>query len=396
MKGFWTKPFYGTVHIQIIGRYTELFLNRCIEKGIPIWKIKRVSAECITAYIHADDAFLLRPLLRETGCKIRVLEKRGLPFFLRRSISRSGFVFGILFFLVVIFLLSNMVWNIEIKGTQPKIEHHLRNVIHEMGISKGKFLFLLPSVQDIQQEVTEQMDEATWIGVTLKGTTFQFNVVEKETPEEREKLSPRHLVARTDAVISNLFVEQGEAKVDINQAVKQGQLLVSGFIGKEGSQQMVPAKGEVWGEVWHQSNVTLPLKTNFNTYSGETQTTHYLSVFGLDIPIWGMWREGYKNFEIEKDKREFHFLKWKIPFAYLTHTKLEATVTERTYTVKEAVQVGKTMAKRELLSKLDDDAKIKTEKILHQSVENGTVKLEIYYKVIEEIASESPLIKEIE
>ena len=33
--------------------------------------------------------------------------------------------------------------------------------------------------------------------------------------------------------------------------VQEGQLLVSGLIGKEGESLQVPAKGEIWGETWY-------------------------------------------------------------------------------------------------------------------------------------------------
>ena len=71
-----------------------------------------------------------------------------------------------------------------------------------------------------------------WCGV--EGTTYHLQVVEKNEPEKPEYFSPQHLVAKKKAVIVDMFVEEGQAVVDLYDHVEEGQLLVSGLIGKEG------------------------------------------------------------------------------------------------------------------------------------------------------------------
>ncbi len=73
-----------------------------------------------------------------------------------------------------------------------------------------------------------------------------------------------------------MFVEEGKAVVNIHDIVQEGQLLVSGLIGKEGETLQVPAKGEVWGETWYKSDVILPLKSTFQVYNGNEKSKYYL------------------------------------------------------------------------------------------------------------------------
>ena len=72
-----------------------------------------------------------------------------------------------------------------------------------------------------------------------------------------------------------MFVEEGQKVVNIHDSVAEGQILVSGLIGKEGETIEVPAKGKIWGETWYKSDVELPIKSNFKVYNGNEQRKYY-------------------------------------------------------------------------------------------------------------------------
>lgn len=392
-KAMWKQLVRGYVRVQIDGVYGERFLNRCIQKNVAIWSIKRMGAERIVCFMDMQDAKKIRPLVKQTECKVTFVERLGYPAFVKKAMNRVGFVGGIGLAIVLMFILSNIVWSIEIKGASPKVEHELRQLVEELGVKRGAFQFTLPSVEDLQREVTEQLSGATWIGVRQNGTTYQFEVVEQQLPEEAERISPRHLVAKKKAIVHSVFVEHGQPKVKVNDYVEKGDMLVSGFIGKEGKEQIVPAVGVVLGEIWYTSDVTIPLESQFSTLTGESVTTHQLSAFGVNLPIWGFKKHEFKEFETFQEQKELYFWKWTLPIQY-TRTKVyEANRFEQKLTKGEAVERGKKLAKQELYEKIDKDATIEGEKVLHERVENGKVKLRIHYQVIEDITSEMPIIQ---
>ncbi|MGC4375987.1 sporulation protein YqfD [Fictibacillus sp. Mic-4] len=391
MKKFPIEPIYGYVKIGIIGEHGESIINECVARDIPIWEIERKDDYSMTANIFVRDIKQVKQLLKQKKCKIRFLKKRGSPFFLLRLWRRNGFLLGLAGFILIIFLLSNMVWNINVTGADPKTEFELRKAAAELGIKKGQFIFLLPNSRQIQQKLTDKMDNVTWIGVTQKGTTYQFQVAEKEIPEKAKRLKPRNLIAKKKAIIHDIFVKRGQPLVSPNDYVQKGQTLVSGFIGKEGEEKLVPAEGTVLGETWHVVHVTVPLETNFKTYTGDSKKRHYVSIFGLKVPVWGLSNGNFKHSKTEENKTPFRFIKWELPIAYVKKDIRETDGVKRIYTKNEAISVGKTMAKKELQKKLPNDAKIIGENILQVSVSNGKVNLSMHYQVIENIASEQPI-----
>ncbi|MEH7108635.1 MULTISPECIES: sporulation protein YqfD [Bacillaceae] len=395
MKNQWIEFLFGIVTVKVTGKGLERFLNVLTRNGLYIWHVRRHGTETITFKIRLTEAKSIRHYARKSGCKISFLRRSGSPFLLKRMLKNSGFLIGIGLFLFMIFLLSNVIWGIEIKGAKPATEYQIRKELDKMGVKIGKFQFSVDNVEAIQRNLTNNIGALTWVGVELKGTTYHLQVVEKNQPKSPETLSPQNLIAKKKAVIVGTYIEQGQKMVDINDHVEQGQLLVSGEIGKEGLQpELVAAKGEVWGETWYKSHVELPYKTKFNVYSGKEKQKYSLVFWNLEVPVWGFGKPEYSNYVTEKNVHRLHFLKWELPISFMDKTIREREEYVRSYTRSEAQAMAIKLAKKEIKSHLDEEAKIKDEKILHESEKNGKVILDIHFKIIENIAVGQPISKE--
>lgn len=383
----------GYVRAEVKGKHTELILDRCVQNNIPIWFVKRIDDETISCYFFLKDISQIRVLLRRTGCRLSFKQKIGLPFFLKKVYSRKGFILGLVCTLFTIFFLSNMIWSIHIHGASPEVEHEVKQKLHQIGVKKGAFIFSLPSEQEIQQTVTESNDNLTWIGVKRLGTRYSFEVVEKKIPEEKEALNPRHLVARKKAVIHKIFAEQGQAMVEDRDFVKKGDILISGIVGSDEQEKVMPAKGSVLGEVWYLSEVTVPLKSTIITNTGDTLNKYYIKLGKISIPIWGFEKDSFSKKEMITDMRPFYFLKWQLPISFQKDKIFEIEHSERVLSEKQAKELAFELTEKDLMRQLPSDAEIKGKKILHEKIGNGKVNVKIHYQVIEEIATEQPIIR---
>ncbi|WHY76172.1 sporulation protein YqfD [Neobacillus sp. WH10] len=395
MKNQWIEFLYGRVTVKVLGKGIERFLNVLTRNGLHIWNVKRHGTETITFKMRVQDALKIRPYARKSKCKISFLRRSGAPFLLRRLLKNSGVMLGAAAFLFIIFFLSNVIWGIEIKGAKPATEYQIRKELDKMGVKIGKVQFFVDNVEGIQRRLTDNISALTWVGVELKGTTYHLQVVEKNEPKKPEKLAPQNLIAKKKAIIVKRFVETGQPVVDINDHVEEGQLLVSGVYGQEGGpSELVAAKGEIWGETWYKSRVKLPLVTNFKVFTGKEEEKHSLSLWNVEIPIWGFGKPTFKKYETEKNIHKIHFLKWELPISYINKTIREREDFQRTYSEKEAEKNALELAKNDIKSELDEDAMIIDEKILHKQYKNGKVILDIHFKIIENIAVGQPISKE--
>jgi similar to stage IV sporulation protein len=393
MKNRWITFFIGIISVKMTGKGLERFINTCIRNDLMIWQVRRNGIESISFKMKLNDISKLRYIRRGTGLRVEFLKREGLPFFLKRLLLNGGFLVGAISFILIITILSNMIWGIVVKGADPATEYKINKELDKMGVKVGNLQFFVDNVESIQRQLTNNIEEITWVGVELQGTTYHLQVVEKNEPEKPEYLSPQHLVAKKKAVIVDMFVEDGQAVVDLYDHVEEGQLLVSGLIGKEGQTVQVPAKGEIMGETWYKTNVEIPIKSTFQVYNGNEERKHYLKLGRSKVPIWGFGKIVFKEYETESNEKEVNFLRWKLPVALVHDTHREKEMETRIYSDEEAIDVAKKMARLDIKNRLSEDAKIVGEKVLHQSVDNGKVTISIHFQVIENIATGEAIIQ---
>lgn len=393
MKNHWMHFFSGSVKAVISGKGTERFINECVRQGIVVWDVKKPGTHALSFSMYLKDIKKIRRVVRKNDCKLRFIGKKGLPFLVQKAIYNSGFLIGAFLFLIIVTLLSNMVWGIKVEGAKPETEHLIIKELKKLGVEKGKLQFFIEDNESLQRHLEEAINDITWIGVELNGTTYHFEVVEKNQPDPPEQYSPRDLVANKTAIIKKLIVEEGKPVKAVNDLVKKGDILVSGKIGKEGEEIYVPARGKIYGETWYKSAVEVEITTKLNVMTGENKQKHYISIGDLRIPVWGYGKVEYKEYQTELNKRHIKFFNWELPIAYEKVSIRESEEITRKYTTNEAVEEAKRIGRNALEQDLDSDAEIIEEKVLRQSINNGKVKLEIKYNVIENIVTTIPLVQ---
>lgn len=386
MRKNWNEVIFGHVNVSVKGRLTEQFINRCVKEGISIWNIKRLDPVTIACSMLLSDIKKVKSVLKATDCHIHFTGRKGLPFLIKRLLSRTGIVIGMVLSLALLIVLSNIVWRIDVSGADPKLESEIRHLLKKNDLHVGAFELFLPPTEKIETDLSSQLTKVTWLGVSRNGTTYHIDVVQKELPKEEKATGPQNLVASKKAVIRNIFVERGQAVVEPDQFVKAGQTLVSGMIGKENDPKFVGAKGKVMGETWYQSATAVPLKSNYHTFTGHSYIKHQLRLFGWDMPLWGLKKKPFTHFDREVVVKPVHFLFWDLPLAYKHVSYRETEQSDRTLSVREAVKAGKEAAYKKLKSELPPKAKVISETINHKEVNDKILTLNIHYVVLENIA----------
>ncbi|MCC3356677.1 sporulation protein YqfD [Bacillus sp. REN16] len=393
MKNHWMHFFSGSVNAVISGKGTERFINECVRQGIVVWNVKKPGTHTLSFSMYLKDVKKIRRIVRKNDCKLRFIGKKGLPFLIQKALYNSGFFIGAISFFIIVTLLSNMVWGIKVVGAKPETEHLIIKELKKLGVEKGKLQFFIEDNESLQRHLEDAINDITWIGVELNGTTYHFEVVEKNQPEAPEQLSPRDLVANKKAIIKKLIVEEGKPVKAVNDLVKKGDLLVTGKIGKEGEEIYVPARGKIFGETWYKADVKVDITTKLEVLTGENKTKHYLLVGNLRIPLWGFGKIEYKEYQTESQKKHVKFFNWQLPIAYEKDTLRESEKITRKYTTDQAIEEAKRIGRTNLEQGLDSDAEIIKENVLRQSINNGKVELEIKYNVIENIVTTIPLVQ---
>ena len=381
----------GFVTLHVSGPQVEKFINAVTGAGIIIWDVKP-AGDGASLNLLLDDFFRLRPLLKKTGCRMHVTARHGLPFRLARLWRRKFFAAGMLIFGVGLLLLSSMIWSVKVEGNTRIPTEDILEAARKEGVYPFQWIWRMQESDELSRELTTLVPGLTWAGFHRNGTSITIQVVEVDRPDHKPLLSQRHLISRTDAVVTEIYAEQGRPVVSRNSRVKKGDILISGALGDEENTEFVVAKGEVKGLVWHEYNLEVPLKRTGSVYTGERKDRTYLVLGKWAIQLWGYGDSGFAKSRTLAEPDMLSWRSFQLPLGMLTEKELEIRATSEALTPEEARAEGLTRAKSDIFARYGADSVIKSQKILHEKKENGKVYMKVLFEVEERIAEELPIV----
>ncbi|WP_371068708.1 sporulation protein YqfD [Sediminibacillus sp. JSM 1682029] len=397
--------FTGSVKIEVTGHHPELFFDLCAREGITVWNVIKINETRCVGYVRLRDISAIKRLRRQTVYKLSFLSRKGFPFLIQRVLRKKPFMAGLFLSILFVMFLSNVVWDIEVENVPPEIEAKIIEKLDEYGIHRGAIKFTIGTPSDIQQRLLDDLPELLWVGVTEKGTTYQLEAVEKTIVEEPEQSGPRNLVAAKKGVIVDMFVAKGLPLVKVNDLVTPGQVLVSGNLNEEKTEEEqdddkeknakpknnVAAEGEVIAETWYEVETTVPMKANYQTLTGENETKFHLQIGKLRIPVWGFKKVDYEHVYKETTSKPLYFLHWTLPISIVEEKWNEQASYNEKRSREKAREEAVKQATKQLRSELGKDAEIAFQKVLHERIESGKVKLTLYFKAKEDITKIQPI-----
>ncbi|MDD9268670.1 sporulation protein YqfD [Paenibacillus sp. GCM10023248] len=382
----------GYVRIQIRGNGCERLINPMMENEFSIWDIQVAGDGKLELNILIKDFFKLRPLLKRTGCRVHVQERHGLPFFMERLGRRKVFLSGIAGFILGIYLLTSLVWQVSVEGNDRISEAEILQAAAKQGIHTYQWKFRLKKAEDLSREIQSLLPGTAWVGVEIRGTHVTIKVVEATIPDKKELMNPRNLVAAKNALVTEILADKGRPMVKPNTYVKKGDVLISGTIGDEQNSQTVVANGKVKGVVWYTSRIETPLTKSYRVYTGETRNRNYL-VFGTRaLQVSGYGKLEYANFETIPERKTLAWRSWALPVGWLHEKVMEVEIVEEPIDPAAARKIGLEQARAKLLTTVGGDARLVGEKILHEKSENGKIYIDVHFEVEENIAEEQPIV----
>lgn len=284
---------FGFVRWEAEGGFPERLLNLAAHQDIPLWGVSRRGGS-LSAYCFARHYRRMRPLARRTGMRIRLKKKHGVPFFLRRYRGRAGLAVGAAVYLLLLQLLSQRIWVVQVEGNERVSSEEILSVVAEMGVREGADGDSL-DIPTLQLASLQQLPDLAWITVNLSGSTARVEVSERiPTPELSDPNRPSNLKAARDGIIVKLEVTGGQAMVQKGDAVVKDMLLVSGVVDNTAGAVLKRSQGRVLAQTERELEVRIPLQETRLLPTGRSVYRPTLHLFGLYIPL-------YTDGEVEGD-----------------------------------------------------------------------------------------------
>lgn len=278
------RLFLGFVEFEATGGFPERFLNLCTINGITLWNVQNNGVK-VKACTGVKGYKNIRKSARKSGMRVKVIRKRGLPFFIKNNKARAGVLVGL--FVAVSFLVvsSCVLWDLEVSGNSSIKNEVLLESLENNGVRVGVLKSKIDTIA-IEGELLKEYPDLAWASINIFGTKAVLEVKENtEKPEIEDDKTPANVVAKKDGQIILVQGHRGTNAVKEGDVVVKGDLLISGITtNADGSEKTVHATGKVFAET--QTTVSGSVrKVNDYKILRNTETKFSLYLLGIDIPM---------------------------------------------------------------------------------------------------------------
>ena len=381
----------GYLKLSVEGYYIERFII-CKNNKITIWNLKRNKEIELYLNVRISEFKKICEIAKKTKCKIKIKNKKGIPFLLHKYKKRK--IFLILLILITCFIgfSSNFVWNVEIKEENGQklenIEKDIENAGLKTGILKSKV-----KTKEVINNIRLQRKDVAWIGIELKGTNAIVKLVKAdEKPEIIDENEYCSIVSNKSGIITKISAQTGTANVKVGDIVKENDVLINGWMeGKFTGIRYVHAKGDVEAKVWHTKHKKILYNTTQTIETGNTEKKYEMKINNFKINF-------YKNLSkfkiydtIETENKFKIFSDFYLPISFVKKINKEQEKVQKKYSLEEAKTVGIKELQEELDKEIENKENIVNKNINTYEQEDG-VDIYVTYEVLENIGTNEKIV----
>ena len=377
----------GFLKISVKGYYIERFINICKNNKITIWNLKRKDNIELNLNVRIKEFKEISKIAKKTGCKVKIKNKKGIPFLLHKYKKRKIFFILLILLVLIIGLSSCFVWNMEIEEENGYELENIREDIEKAGLKSGVFKGKINTKEIINKIRLERKDIA-WMGIELKGTNAIVKLVKSdEKPEIINEDEYCNIISDKEGIITKISVQNGTANVKVGDTVNIGDVLVNGWIeGKFTGIRYVHSLAEIEAKVWYTESIKIPYNVTETKYTGNEEEKYGIKFNNFQINF----TKKYSKFKIydtiETENKIKLFSDFYLPISIVKTTYKEQEKVEKTYTVEEAKNIGIKQLEEKLDGKIENKDNIVNKNINTYEQADGVL-VYVTYEVLENIGT---------
>ena len=278
---FW-KSAAGVYEIEIISASLTATLSRLNNAGISLWDIRHIDQLTVQVAVYKHQYELIRRIIDACGDAVSIKKTRGLYWNISSLRYRPVLIAGMAILLLVALYTPTRVLFVRVEGNTEIADNLIIEKAEICGIKFGASRRAVRS-EKIKNALLEVMPDLEWAGINTYGCVAVISVKERSNPQFSEKDSAvASVVAKCDGIVTKITTIRGNPICKIGQAVKKGQILISGYTDCGLSLRAERAEGEVFAETRREIIALSPIK--FTKREGQTGIKRrYSLVFGKNI-----------------------------------------------------------------------------------------------------------------
>ncbi len=391
MKNNFINKLQHKLLIHVKGKNINRFIKRLSDNKIELLNINIINKNEVNIIVKEKDFNKIKDL--KTVYDISIIEVLGMlqvkKIINQNKIMLTIFVLGI--FLLI--FLTNIVFDVEVVHTNRELREYLIYELSQENIKPFQFKLNYQQLQKIKEKIiNENKDRIEWLEIENVGTKYIVRVEERRLPTPKIKPQNRHIVSKKSAIIKKIEAKSGEVIREVNDYVKPGDIIISGQIKLyDNIKSIIPAEGQVYGEVWYETKVTYPLFKKEEKVLPSNKKVLVLQFLNKKIEFFNL--KPYKN---KKSNEKIIIKSNLLPLILYMDNQQETEIVEEIITFDEAISRAVEVGRRKIEEKLKREEYIISQKSLKIDAKSSKMIVDIFFVVYEDITNYQEIKEETE
>lgn len=331
--------------VNIKSRNIDRLLKNIYNLNISIYNLVRINYKEINITIKENDLDKIRNL--SVLNEVSVIDYKGKMKAINKMKINRSFIFSIIIGVILLILLSNMIFTIEVSHTDNYLKELVLKELNKYGIKEYRFKKSFDELTDIKNKILEDNKKIIeWLEIEVSGTKYTVKIEERKINNKKKDNTYQDIISTRDAVIKNIVASNGVVVCDINDYVKKGDTLISGSIYLNDTLKgYTKAEGKVYGEVWYTISIEYPVLDVITSETGNKKTLYSINFFNKSITL----GKKYKN---SSKKGEYIFKNNILPISITKDIFYETEKIDGIYSEGEVLLNARSYARSKIKEKI--------------------------------------------
>ena len=286
------QSFSGMLRISVESADLPGLISALNSRGVPLFHAIFQDEVVLTALIRRRDWKRVAALCQARGEKMEIRNRKGLYWQVKRMKTRPVLMLGLAFLLFLILFLPSRVLFVRVEGNRQVPANEILEAAESCGIRFGASRRAVRS-ERVKNELLETMPGLQWAAVNTKGCVAVLSVRERtvESNQTGEGFVSA-IVAVRDGIVTACTATRGNLLCTPGQAVREGQVLISGLTDCGLTIRATSAQGEVFAQTRAQIEAVTPTQYRRQLEEGDVQRKFTLLIGKKRINLWkdsGIW-----------------------------------------------------------------------------------------------------------
>lgn len=341
--------------------------------NINLYEVK-ISSNKLILKITIEDYKRLKKLI---NCQ--KIKDYGLKEQIKKLFQNIIFLYIAMIFLFSIFICTNLTAKIIVIHSNPELRNLLTKELASYNIKSLSFKKNYQKIQTIKKEILHKYQEQLeWLEIFREGMNYVIKVQDRIITNIEPMPNYCDVIAKKDGIIKRIVPINGETITDLNKYVREGDTLITGkIIANEEMKTTTCAQGLIYAETWYQISISMPKEEIIKSYTDKKRYNLFIESNNFS---WKIFRSRLDKFDTTNN------LLLKIgDYKLYLQQEQEYEIKKENLTDKEIISKINEEINLKLKTKLKEDYKILSQKVLKKSINDSTIYMEVFVTVEEQI-----------